>query len=167
VLRRSQARADDPTAPSFKTTVGHFAAVGVITFAVIQLVPYGRTHDNPESTGEPQWASPRTRELMVNACYGCHSNEVEWPWYSNVAPISWAITDHVDEGRGKVNYSDFESDPGDADETFEVVEEGSMPPDYYTAFGLHPEANLSEDELAELIAGIRATPGLSEDEDDN
>ncbi len=139
-----------------------FLVAGCATFAVIQLIPYGRDHDNPPSSGEPAWSSPRTRELMVNACYGCHSNEVEWPWYSNVAPISWAITDHVQEGRDKVNYSEFVTDPGDADETIEVIVDGSMPPAYYTLFGLHSQANLSDAEIAELIAGLRATPGLSD-----
>ena len=75
---------------------------------------------------------------MVNACYGCHSNEVDYPWYSNIAPISWAIEDHVDEGRGTVNYSEFAIDPGEADETVEVILDGSMPPGYYTAFGCTP-----------------------------
>ncbi len=103
---------------------------------------------------------------MVNACYGCHSNEVEWRWYSNIAPVSWAITDHVEEGRDQVNFSEFAADPSDADETIEVIEEGSMPPAYYAAFGLHPEANLSDAEIAELVAGLRAMPGLSEGESD-
>lgn len=41
-----------------------------------------------------------------------------------------------------------------------------MPPYYYTLFGLHPEANLSRDEIAELVAGLRATPGLAESDGD-
>lgn len=143
-----------------------FLIAGCATFGVIQLIPYGRTHDNPASTGEPEWSSLRTRELMVNACYGCHSNEVEWPWYSNIAPVSWAITDHVEAGRDEVNYSEFATNPGEADETIEVIEEGSMPPSYYTLFGLHSQADLSDAEIDELIAGLRATPGLSESESD-
>ncbi len=141
-----------------------FLIAGCATFGVIQLIPYGRSHENPVPTGEPEWSSPRTRELMVNACYGCHSNEVEWPWYSNIAPISWAITDHVEAGRDEVNYSEFATNPGNADETIEVIEDGSMPPAYYTLFGLHSQANLSDAEIAELIAGLRATPGLSDGE---
>ncbi len=141
-----------------------FVIAGILVFGLIQVVPYGRAHSNPISTGEPAWSSPRTRELMVSACYGCHSNEVEWPWYSNVAPISWAVTDHVDDGREEVNYSEFSTNPGEAEETIEGIEDGSMPPAYYTRFGLHPEANLSDAELVELIAGLRATPGLSEEE---
>ena len=83
----------------------------VLAFGIIQLVPYGREHSNLPVTGEPAWSSPRTRELMIDACYGCHSNEVDWPWYSNVAPISWVVTDHADEGRDAVNYSEFAIDP--------------------------------------------------------
>ena len=103
---------------------------------------------------------------MVNACYGCHSNQVDWPWYTSIAPISWAVTDHVNEGRDAVNYSEFTTNPGDAEETIETILDGSMPPAYYTRFGLHPEANLTDTEIAELIEGLRTTPGLSEDEDD-
>ena len=40
-----------------------------------------------------------------------------------------------------------------------------MPPPYFTVFGLHSEANLTEAEKAELIAGLRATFG-DEDEDE-
>ena len=141
-----------------------FMIAGVVVLGLIQFIPYGRAHSNPEPTGEPAWSSPRTRELMVAACYGCHSNQVEWPWYSDIAPISWAVTDHVEQGRADVNYSEFSTDPGEADETIEVIRGGSMPPAYYTRFGLHPEAVLSDAEVVELIAGLRATPGLSEDD---
>ena len=132
------------------------------TMVAIQAIPYGRAHSNPPITGEPEWATPRTRELMVRACFGCHSNEVKYPAYASVAPISWVVETHVAEGREKVNYSEFDSRQRDADETIEVIEEGSMPPGYYTQFGRHPEAKLTTAEIAELIAGLKATPGLSE-----
>ena len=132
------------------------------TMVAIQAIPYGRAHSNPPITGEPEWATPRTRELMVRACFGCHSNEVEYPAYASVAPISWVVETHVAEGREKVNYSEFDSRQRGADETIEVIEEGSMPPGYYTQFGRHPEAKLTTAEIAELIAGLKATPGLSE-----
>jgi hypothetical protein len=144
-----------------------FVVAACATFGVIQLIPYGRDHDNPAVTGEPEWSSPRTRELMVNACYGCHSNEVEWPWYSSIAPISWAITDHVEAGRDEVNYSEFATNPGEVDETIEVIEDGSMPPAYYTRFGLHPQANLGDAEITELVAGLQATPGLSDSDNED
>ena len=135
----------------------------LVMLPVIQAVPYGRAHSNPPITGEPQWSSPRTRELMARACFGCHSNEVEYPSYASVAPISWVVEAHVAEGREKVNYSEFDQRQRGADETIEVIQEGSMPPAYYTRFGRHPEAKLTSAELQELIDGLRATPGLSDD----
>jgi hypothetical protein len=139
-----------------------FAAT-LSTMVTIQAIPYGRAHSNPPITGEPDWATPRTRELMVRACFGCHSNEVEYPAYASVAPISWVVEAHVAEGREKVNYSEFDSRQRGADETIEVIQEGSMPPAYYTRFGRHPEAKLTSTEIQELIEGLRATPDLSED----
>jgi len=142
-----------------------FAAVAigaVLTFGAIQLAPYGRSHSNPSGTGEPQWASARTRELMKDACYSCHSNEVHYPPYASIAPISWMVQRHVDEAREKVNYSNFATDPGEAENTIEVIENGEMPPSYFTRFGLHSEAKLTDAQRKELIDGLRATPGMSE-----
>ena len=60
-------------------------------FVLIQFVPYGRDHDNPPVTAEPDWGSPATLRLVRAACYDCHSNETEWPWYSNIARMSWLV----------------------------------------------------------------------------
>jgi hypothetical protein len=148
--------------PGALLTLGVFVLVGLGTLLVIQVVPYGRAHANPAGSGEPDWATPETRELMVRSCFACHSNEVEYPWYSNVAPISWAVQRHIDEGREAVNFSDFVANPGEADNSVEVILEGSMPPAYFTRFGLHSEAVLTPEEQDTLVAGLLATPGLSE-----
>ena len=140
--------------------LGSAALATLVVFGLIQLVPYGRDHTNPPVLAEPQWSSPETRDLMVRACFGCHSNQVEYPSYANVAPISWAIQSHIDSGRSEVNYSEFGVSRGNFDETIEVIRDGSMPPFYYTMFGRHPEAKLTNEEKATLIAGLAATPGL-------
>ncbi len=142
------------------TVISSIAIAFVVVFALIQAVPYGRSHSNGPITGEPKWSSPQTRELMVRACFGCHSNEVKYPSYANVAPISWAVQNHVDEGRSAINYQEFTTKSGRADDTIEVIQEGSMPPSYYTAFGRHPEAKLTAAERKILIAGLQTTPGL-------
>lgn len=152
------------TAPSL-LVLGSVAVASIAVALAIQAVPYGRAHSNPPVTGEPAWATAETRDLMVRACYGCHSNEVEYPAYASIAPISWAIESHVAEGRSEVNYSEFATDPGGADESVEVILDGSMPPAYFTRFGLHPEARLTAAERDILVAGLRATPGLSDDDD--
>ena len=136
----------------------------VVLFGLIQLVPYGRDHSNPPVTQEVKWDSPRTRELAVGACYDCHSNLTVWPWYSNVAPVSWLVQMDVDEGRSILNFSEWNL-PQDAelDEIVEVVREGEMPPWQYKP--LHPAGRLSsaeQDELArELERTLAADPPIA------
>ncbi|MDQ7030952.1 MAG: heme-binding domain-containing protein [Ardenticatenia bacterium] len=120
----------------------------------IQLIPYGHSHENPPVVREPRWDSAHTRELARRACFDCHSNETVWPWYSNIAPISWLVRHDVDEGRRELNFSEWHRFQ-EADELVEVIQEGEMPPAYYVL--LHPGARLSPEEREALIAGLRAT----------
>jgi mono/diheme cytochrome c family protein len=123
----------------------------VVGFLVIQAVPYGRAHANPAVVSEPNWDTPRTRQLAKQACFACHSNETAWPWYSNVAPISWWVQDHVDEGREELNFSVWNTGE-DSDDVYESVVEGEMPPWYY-----RPWDSLSTGEMDELLFGLKAT----------
>jgi mono/diheme cytochrome c family protein len=132
----------------------------LLLLVVAQLVPYGRDHDNPPVVAEPTWDTPATRELARRACFDCHSNETQWPWYSNIAPLSWLIQRDVDEGRDELNWSEWGSD-GEGDESAETVIEGSMPPSTYSL--LHPEARLSDQEIDALVAGLVATFGSDDD----
>jgi hypothetical protein len=150
----------------FGRVASSFALGALAVFVLIQAVPYGRNHTNPPITGEPNWDSPRTRELTVRACFACHSNEVEWPWYSNVAPASWAVSKHVADGRSAVNYQEWDQPQDEAEKSAKEVENGSMPPPYFTVFGLHSEANLTETEKTELIAGLRTIFGDEEEDED-
>lgn len=147
-----------------------WSAIGLVgILLLIQLVPYGRDHSNPPVTNAVAWDSPRTEQLARDACLDCHSNETDWPWYSNIAPASWWVQDHVNEGRSELNYSE----PGgmeEASESAETVQDGSMPPWYYEI--THPEARLSDQEKQDLIDGFIATFGSEEheggeDEDDD
>ena len=52
-------------------TLAALAAV----FLLLQIVPYGRAHDNPTVVAEPNWDSPQTRELATRAWFDCPSNE--------------------------------------------------------------------------------------------
>ncbi len=102
---------------------------------------------------EPAWDTSATRDLAQRACFDCHSNETVWPWYSNIAPVSWLVYYDVVEGRGKMNFSDwgrgFQPNVG---EIAEVIQEGEMPPLQYLL--MHPEAKLSATEKQALIDGL-------------
>jgi hypothetical protein len=129
----------------------------LVLFVLIQAVPYGRDHDNPPVTKEPDWKGPRTAAIARRACYDCHSNETEWPWYSHIAPFSWLVQNDVDEGREHLNFSEFDRPQRHAVDAAHEVEEGEMPLWYYRP--LHPGARLDEEEKRELIRGLEATFG--------
>ena len=127
----------------------------VVVFAAIQLVPYGRPTPNPPVRREPNWDSPRTRELAVRACFDCHSNQTQYPWYSYVAPASWLVNKDINEARSKMNFSEWDLVQREAMAAPEQIEKGDMPLPIYVP--LHPEARLSAEEKAALIHGIEAT----------
>jgi hypothetical protein len=143
--------------PMLRKTV-RWACIGVVILLLgIQVVPYGRNHTNPPVGKEPPWASPQARALAVRACYDCHSNETVWPWYSNIAPVSWLLQYDVDEGRRKLNFSEWDRPQRKAREAAKKVREWEMPPPYYAAF--HPKAWLMGAKRAGLVQGLEATLG--------
>jgi mono/diheme cytochrome c family protein len=140
--------------PRFRTILKWTGLALLAVLLAIQLVPYGRDQSNPAGGRQIVWDSPRTEQLMADACMDCHSNLTKWPWYSNVAPISWLVQRDVDEGRRELNLSTGEVE---IEEMIETIREGSMPPWQYKP--THLGAWLSEQEKQDLIRGLEATFG--------
>jgi mono/diheme cytochrome c family protein len=131
-------------------------AFGVaVTAVVIQAVPYGRGRGNPPVQAEPAWDTPETRDLAVRRCFDCHSNETRWPWYAAVAPLSWFIQHHVDEGRRELNFSEWNRPQHDVYEAAITTRNGEMP--VFGYLSLHPEARMTEAELKRLAQGLLNT----------
>jgi hypothetical protein len=126
-----------------KRTKGLMGLIVCLIIA-IQFWPIGRT--NPPVISDIQ-APTEVKKVLRLACYNCHSNETQWPWYSRVAPVSWLLIHDVSEARAKLNFSDWEAVPiGDRStlvrHIWREVENGEMPLPMYRI--LHPEAHLSE-----------------------
>ena len=124
----------------------------------IQLVPVNRT--NPPVRGEVE-APPEVMRVIEESCYDCHSNQVRWPWYAYVAPVSWLVVHDVNEGREHLNFSgwgsyDAEERAEKLEEIWEEVEEGEMPLDKY--LWIHREARLTDADRDALYAWTRGGP---------
>jgi hypothetical protein len=89
---------------------------------------------------------PATSAVLERACRDCHSNDTRWPWYSNVAPVSWWVIEHVNHARSHFNYSDWAA--YDAQEaakliknSCELARKGEMPLPSYLR--MHGDARLT------------------------
>ncbi len=126
-------------------------------FLAFQLVPIDR--ENPPVETEVS-APPEVRQVLERACYDCHSNESQWPWYGYVAPASWLVAYDIEEAREHMNFStwnryDREEQLHLIEEVWEEVDEGEMPPFFYTP--LHSHANLDANDRAVLRAWAEAS----------
>jgi len=130
--------------------------LAVIVGVAIQFVPYGRDHTNPQTVQEIKWNTPQTRALAQDGCFACHSNLTEWPWYASVAPASWLTQHDVEDGRAKLNFSEWQR-PQEAnlEEVVDVLRNDEMPPRQYKL--IHSEARLSDVQRQQLERGIVAS----------
>jgi hypothetical protein len=97
--------------------------------------------------------SAEAAAVLDRACRDCHSNDTRWPWYSNLAPVSWFVIDHVDHGRRHLNYSDWAQYPKhDAERLLKNIcafaRKDTMPLPSYLR--MHREARLSDADVVAL-----------------
>ena len=97
--------------------------------------------------------TPHVAAIFDRSCNDCHSNKTRWPWYSNVAPVSWFVIDHVNEGRENLNFSEWgrytrRDNDGLLKQICREVKAGVMPLSSYTP--LHPGSTLSADDVKTL-----------------
>lgn len=128
----------------------------------IQLVRINK--NNPLSDPEADFITlenppEEVKVLLKNACYDCHSHLTVYPWYTNVAPFSWIIGKHINEGRKHLNFStwgDYKKDKQrhKIEECVEEVKEGHMPIPNYT--WMHPEAKMSEEDREKMVAWLHS-----------
>ncbi len=126
-------------------------------FIIIQFFPV------KSNSGEVSGASdfmeminppPDIKRWIVSACYDCHSNHTEYPWYSKVQPVGWLLQDHIEKGKAELNFSEYGNYSGrrtrmKLESSINQIEDGEMPLASYTI--LHPEAKLSKEEKRGII----------------
>ncbi|MCB0699927.1 MAG: heme-binding domain-containing protein [Chitinophagales bacterium] len=92
--------------------------------------------------------------ILKRSCYDCHSNNTNYPWYTNIQPVGWWLNNHIEEGKDELNFSEFatystKKAAHKLEEVAELVEENEMPLESYTL--MHGDAVLSADEKEMLI----------------
>lgn len=92
------------------------------------------------------------RDMVVGACYDCHSYVTQYPWYAGVTPVNFIMQDHIEEGREVLNFSLWGKYAGTeaAGECGETIQEDEMPPGYYRF--MHAHGKLTPDQRQRLIS---------------
>jgi hypothetical protein len=104
-------------------------------------------------------ANPEVENSLKIACYDCHSNQPTYPWYTNIAPVSWWIKHHINEGSHHLNFSIWgtykdKRKNHKLEECIEMVEEGEMPMTSYTI--MHGDAKLTDAQKLQLVEFFKA-----------
>ena len=137
------------------------AVVVAVVLAAAQLIRPGRTNPPTDANRTIQAHAGTTNELAAvldRACGDCHSNRTVWPWYTQVAPVSWVMAYAVKEGRKTINFSEWAGYAPEQQrmllvQSCSAVSAGRMPGSAWT--GLHPEARLSTRDVAAICAAAR------------
>src|SRR5437667_7486679 len=155
VLEKSQEAANIEVKTAWKIVKWLLISL-VCLFILIQLKRPARTNpaiDQSQTIEAHTQMTPQVKDILDRSCRDCHSNKTEWPWYTNVAPVSWFVIDHVNEGRRNLNFSEWgrytkRDTVGLFKQICQEVKSGSMPLSYYTP--LHPGSKLSPADVTTL-----------------
>ena len=124
----------------------------VIVFVAIQFVRPARNKSGqvlPTDFTKVYTVPNNVQSILQNACYDCHTNNTNYPWYSNVQPIAWMLARHIKNGKDKINFSEFGSNStrkqiSKLKEIANQIKDDEMPLFSYKM--MHSKANLSKEE---------------------
>jgi mono/diheme cytochrome c family protein len=133
----------------------------VVALIIMQFFPIDKTNapvDQAKDFLTMENAPTEVAQLFKTACYDCHSDETKYPWYTSVAPISWFIKGHIDEGHEHINFStwadyDAKKKAHKMEEIIEVVDGKEMP--MLTYWMIHWDAKISEEQRKQMTDWVR------------
>ena len=136
------------------------AVIFVVVLAAAQFIRPDRTNpatDISRTIEAHVGAGSELVAVLDRACSDCHSNSTVWPWYTEIAPLSWLMAYGVKEGRKAVNFSEWVAYSSERQrkllaESCQDVTSGKMPGPYAL---LHPEMRLSPRDIETVCAAAR------------
>lgn len=122
----------------------------LLLFIAIQFIQPGRNKSGQVQATDIAKTisiSGRVSALLKTACYDCHSNNTNYPWYAYVQPIGWVLNNHILDGREQLNFNEFGSyslrrQQSKLKSIASQVSDGSMPLSSYTC--VHKNARLTK-----------------------
>jgi len=118
----------------------YFLIIALAAFIIIQFIRPNKNEGGYESVmafENETKPSVQVATILKEQCYDCHSDQTQYPWYSEIAPASYWLADHIKDGKKHFNvsaWSEYSVKKKDhkLEELIEMVEDGEMPLDSYT-----------------------------------
>ena len=129
----------------------------LIVFIVIQFIQPALNESDemlPTDMTKTINTPANVQNILKTACYDCHSNHTNYPWYSRVQPFGWLLANHIKEGKAELNFSEFGSysrrrQISKLNGVVNSVKDETMPLSSYTM--IHKNARLSKENKTLLI----------------
>ena len=134
----------------------------VVVLILIQFIRPARNNGQAQTSNDITHVAAvpdSTLHLLQAACYDCHSNHTTYPWYAEVNPVGLWLSNHVNEGKRELNFSEFATyevkrKAHKMEEIAESVEKHDMPINSY--LWIHNEARLSDAQRKQIIDWAKA-----------
>ncbi len=154
-----------------KKVIKYLFIVIILAMVAIQFFRPDRFYSaemTPDDINKKMQIPGNVQGIFKRSCYDCHSNQTFWPWYSNIAPVSWLVADDVTKGRKKMNFSEWGkmSQPKQEKKLTDICDEitdDKMPLPKYLV--IHKDATLSKADK-DAICGWINSLGIDSDSTD-
>lgn len=132
-------------------------------FLIIQLIRPVRNKSGqaPETDMSKVYKMPESVQgIFKKACYDCHSNHTDYPWYTNIQPLGWWMAKHISDGKEELNFNGFgtysiRKQKSKLKSIEGSIEDNSMPLSSYTL--IHKNAKLSLREKTLVLDWLKKT----------
>ena len=133
----------------------------IVVFILIQMIRPNK-NDSRNNINDISTAInvPQDVKLILEAsCNDCHSNFTKYPWYSEIAPVSWYLAQHVNKGKKHLNFSEwtvYNKNQKDhiLKDLEEVLKSHKMPLSSYLL--IHDEAEMDKEQYNTLLNWVKS-----------
>lgn len=138
--------------------IKRFFILALLVLVVMQFIRPDKNQEGSYDSVQPFLNETKpiasVEGILKETCFDCHSNQTRYPWYAEIAPVSYWLADHIKHGKGELNFSEWSSysvkrKDHKLEEVIEMVEDKEMPLDSYT--WTHGEARLTDDQIKAVI----------------
>ena len=143
-----------------KNAISKIKLIFMVLLVVVLLMQLARPQKNTAAVPAGKAfidtfkVNEQVNAILAVSCYDCHSNNTNYPWYSEIQPMAWLMEKHIIDGKEKLNFDDLppygsRKFNSKVSQITKQIEQGKMPLDSY--LWMHKGARLNTEDKKLLI----------------